>query len=74
MVRLQGEGPKKLVDDYLKVLERLVARASGFDVERILLPIGNDGMNSEGLRKSTTAGTYKMITWDGESLSVVIGN
>ena len=55
--KITGEGPQKLIDDYLKVLERLVARASGFEVERILLPIGNDGMNSEGLRKSTTAGT-----------------
>ena len=43
--KVTGEGPKKLTDDYLKVLERLIARTAGFNVEKLLLPIGNDGMN-----------------------------
>ena len=55
--KVTGEGPQKLIDDYMKVLHSLISKTAGLNVERILLPIGNDGMNSEGLRKSTTAGT-----------------
>ena len=32
-------------------------KAKGLDIERFLLPIGNDGMNSEGMRRTTTKGT-----------------
>ena len=35
----------------------LVEKASSLNVELIILPIGNDGMNSEGLRLATTKGT-----------------
>lgn len=55
--KVSGEGPQKLIDDYMKVLTNLISKAGGLHVDRILLPIGNDGMNSEGLRKTTTAGT-----------------
>tara|TARA_B110000908_G_scaffold168381_1_gene223181 strand:+ start:1840 stop:2970 length:1131 start_codon:yes stop_codon:yes gene_type:complete len=55
--KVTGEGPEKLEDDYMQVLHDLISKTAGLNVERILLPIGNDGMNSEGLRKSTTAGT-----------------
>lgn len=42
---------------YIKAIENLVAKASGLEIERFILPIGNDGLNSEGLRMTTTKGT-----------------
>jgi hypothetical protein len=44
-------------DEYMLVVEDLVRKASGLDIEKFILPIGNDGMNSEGLRGTTTKGT-----------------
>tara|TARA_B100002019_G_scaffold268747_1_gene260969 strand:- start:5726 stop:6862 length:1137 start_codon:yes stop_codon:yes gene_type:complete len=44
-------------DEYLAVVGDLIHKAQGLQIEKILLPIGNDGMNSEGLRMSTTKGT-----------------
>tara|TARA_B100001057_G_scaffold53533_1_gene47537 strand:- start:3910 stop:5049 length:1140 start_codon:yes stop_codon:yes gene_type:complete len=44
-------------DQYMMVVEDLVRKASGLDIEKFILPIGNDGMNSEGLRRTTTKGT-----------------
>jgi hypothetical protein len=35
----------------------LLGKSKNFGVERILLPIGNDGLNSEGKRYTTTGGT-----------------
>ncbi len=42
---------------YMNVVQDLVRKASGLDIERFILPIGNDGMNSEGMRGTTTKGT-----------------
>ena len=44
-------------DQYMMVVKELVEKASGLDIERFVLPIGNDGMNSEGMRRTTTKGT-----------------
>ena len=44
-------------DQYMMVVQELVEKASGLDIERFVLPIGNDGMNSEGMRRTTTKGT-----------------
>ena len=44
-------------DQYMMVVQELVKKASGLDIERFVLPIGNDGMNSEGMRRTTTKGT-----------------
>jgi hypothetical protein len=44
-------------DQFMTVVEELVSKAEGLNIERFLLPIGNDGMNSEGMRQSTTKGT-----------------
>ena len=43
--------------EYIKTVENLVAKASGLEIERFILPIGNDGLNSEGMRMTTTKGT-----------------
>jgi len=44
-------------EEYIRVVENLVAKAAGLDIERFILPIGNDGLNSEGMRMTTTKGT-----------------
>jgi len=43
--------------NFIDTVFELLAKAEKFGVERILLPIGNDGLNSEGKRKTTTGGT-----------------
>ena len=42
---------------YMNVVQDLVRKASGLEIEKFILPIGNDGMNSEGMRRTTTKGT-----------------
>lgn len=42
---------------FLAAIEELMRKASGFAIDRIILPIGNDLLNSEGLRQATTRGT-----------------
>ena len=46
-----------LEDEYMYRIKSLMEKADGLDVERIILPIGNDGMNSEGYSRATTKGT-----------------
>ena len=46
-----------LENNFMSCVEDLVEKASGLDIEKFLLPIGNDGMNSEGMRRTTTKGT-----------------
>lgn len=48
---------KEIEQQFLGVVRDLVTKADGLDIERFLLPIGNDGMNSEGMRRTTTKGT-----------------
>lgn len=55
--KLTGQTLQEAEEQFMNVLKDLVKKAEGLDIERILLPIGNDGMNSEGLRQSTTKGT-----------------
>jgi hypothetical protein len=38
-------------------LEALIARAKGFDVDRILFPVGSDLLNVDNMANETTAGT-----------------
>ena len=40
-------------------------KAKGLNIQKIILPIGNDGLNSEGLRMTTTKGTpqHDAIGW-----------
>tara|TARA_R110002050_G_scaffold69859_3_gene151016 strand:- start:53 stop:1195 length:1143 start_codon:yes stop_codon:yes gene_type:complete len=48
---------KAVEDQFMSIVKELVAKAEGLNIERFILPIGNDGMNSEGMRMSTTKGT-----------------
>jgi len=48
---------KEVEMHYLGMVHSLVQKGKGLDIEKFILPIGNDGMNSEGMRQSTTKGT-----------------
>lgn len=42
---------------YLKTIEKLIERASGFEFSKILFPIGSDFFNSDTIYNTTTKGT-----------------
>lgn len=42
---------------YLKTIEKLIERASGFEFSKILFPIGSDFFNSDTILNTTTKGT-----------------
>ena len=43
--------------DFLNTIKELHRRAKGLNIEKFILPIGNDGLNSEGYSRATTKGT-----------------
>ena len=55
--KLHNKSLEEVETQYIGVVQELVQRASGLEIEKFILPIGNDGMNSEGLRRTTTKGT-----------------
>tara|TARA_R110000751_G_C13775554_1_gene480570 strand:- start:1372 stop:2520 length:1149 start_codon:yes stop_codon:yes gene_type:complete len=55
--KLHGHTLKEIEQQFLTVIVDLVQKAKGLNIEKFLLPIGNDGMNSEGMRSTTTKGT-----------------
>tara|TARA_R110002095_G_scaffold196461_1_gene175336 strand:- start:1119 stop:2279 length:1161 start_codon:yes stop_codon:yes gene_type:complete len=55
--KVHGYTLKEIEHQFIGVVKDLVEKAKGLDIERFLLPIGNDGMNSEGMRRTTTKGT-----------------
>jgi hypothetical protein len=50
---------------FLDTIEDLVNKGRGLNIEKILLPIGNDGMNTDGMRMATTKGTpqHDILGW-----------
>jgi len=50
---------------FLNTIYNLVDKAKGLNIEKFILPIGNDGMNSEGMRLTTTKGTpqHDAVGW-----------
>jgi hypothetical protein len=46
-------------EQFLNTIYNLVDKAKGLNIEKFILPIGNDGMNSEGMRLTTTKGTFQ---------------
>ena len=60
--KLSGHTLKEVEDQFIGVIRDLIQKAQGLNIDRILLPIGNDGMNSEGMRMSTTKGTPQQDT------------
>jgi len=58
-----GKGDtKELIEKFHNSVDDLVYKAKNHNITKILLPIGNDGLNSEGKRKTTTAGTPQTDT------------
>jgi len=57
---------EELETNFFNQIYDLLDKASGLNVTRFLLPIGNDGLNSEGLRYTTTKGTPQRdsVDWD----------
>jgi hypothetical protein len=55
--KITDEGPDALEEHYMKAIMDLHRKADGVEIDRFLLPVGNDGLNSEGMRRSTTKGT-----------------
>ena len=52
-----GQTLDQAEEEYMNTVKDLLSKAEGLNIERILLPIGNDGMNSEGYSRATTKGT-----------------
>ena len=52
-----GQTLDQAEEEYMNTVKELMNKAKGLNIERILLPIGNDGMNSEGYSRATTKGT-----------------
>jgi len=58
-----GKGDlKKLKKLYLDSVVKLVDKVPKDRIHKFILPIGNDGLNSEGKRQTTTAGTPQFDT------------
>jgi hypothetical protein len=58
-----GKGDvNELIDKFHTSVNDLVYKARNHNISKILLPIGNDGLNSEGKRQTTTAGTPQQDT------------
>lgn len=55
--KIDGQTLDQAEEAYMNTVKDLMHKASGLNIERILLPVGNDGMNSEGYSRATTKGT-----------------
>jgi hypothetical protein len=55
--KLHNFSLEEVEKQFMHAVVDLVLKADGLNIERFILPIGNDGMNSEGMRMSTTKGT-----------------
>ena len=55
--KITDEEPDALEQHYMEAIVDLHKKAGGLQIDRFLLPVGNDGLNSEGMRRSTTKGT-----------------
>ena len=55
--KITDESLETLERNYLKAIQELHMKAKGLEIERFLLPVGNDGLNSEGMSRATTKGT-----------------
>ena len=52
-----GQTLDEAEEEYMNTVKDLLNKSKGLNIERIILPIGNDGMNSEGMSRATTKGT-----------------
>lgn len=55
--KLDGSSIEEQASLYVNSIKEIINKTSSYSISRIILPIGNDVLNSEGMRKSTTRGT-----------------
>ena len=55
--KITGTSQEKANRIFLDTVKELHRKATGLNIERFILPIGNDGLNSEGYSRATTKGT-----------------
>ena len=55
--KITEEDPGAMERHYMQAIVDLHRKADGVEIERFLLPVGNDGLNSEGYSRATTKGT-----------------
>ena len=63
-----------LISKFTESCLSLLKRAEIYEIERIVFPIGNDGLNSEGKRYSTTAGTPQRDSIDWQDSFRIYAN
>jgi predicted phosphodiesterase len=65
----------ELLYNFANSVSQLLAQTEAvYNIDRILFPIGNDGMNSEGKRQATTKGTPQHDSLDWKSCFVIYCN
>ena len=55
--KITDEPMETIEKHYIKAIMDLHKKADGLEIDRFLLPVGNDGLNSEGMSRATTKGT-----------------
>jgi hypothetical protein len=55
--KITDDSPGAIEEHYMKAIVDLHKKADGLEIDRFLLPVGNDGLNSEGYSRATTKGT-----------------
>lgn len=55
--KIDGRTLEQQAEEFIASVITLAGKAKGYNVNKIILPIGNDIFNSEGMRKTTTKGT-----------------
>ena len=65
-----GQTLDEAEEEYMNTVKDLLAKADGLNIERIVLPVGNDGMNSEGYSRATTKGTPQQDSADWQETFV----
>ena len=55
--KITDEPSDTIEKHYMQAIVDLHRKADGLNIERFLLPVGNDGLNSEGMSRATTKGT-----------------
>ena len=65
-----GQTLDEAEEEYMNTVKDLLSKADGLNIERIVLPVGNDGMNSEGYSRATTKGTPQQDSADWQETFV----
>ena len=55
--KITDDDNNAIEEQYMKAIVDLHKKADGVEIDRFLLPVGNDGLNSEGFSRATTKGT-----------------